>query len=46
MLDPLKPFMNALYLIWVNLPAPYVSFTIVVFIFVAFITIVKLLRGL
>lgn len=46
MIDPIVNFLNALFLIFQNLPAPFVSLVAVVAVCAVFLFIYHLVRGL
>lgn len=46
MIDPVVNFLNALFLIFQNLPAPFVSLVAVVAVCAVFLVIINIIRGL
>lgn len=46
MIDPIVNFLNALFLIFQNLPSPFVSFVAVVAVCSVFLIIINIIRGL
>lgn len=46
MVDPVLNFLNALYLIYERLPAPFISLVAVVAVFAVVLIVIKIVRAL